>query len=401
MTLRPWRRRVAAAVATVFAVGSIAPAMAQATSKPPAKAAAAPAVRRIPEADVQQLLKVGTQRSFLGIHKHDGDTLLLSITSARQSIAFASNSAASKGGRYVPPPDARADVVFVSCGDEDLGERWDCVRLAVTNASGRRVTPLKYSAAPRVYRNALGASWTATTTTALYRLADLAEGFSVEYAGADGTELTEEVTPEEVRDDLLSVVPLTEAERMMTEAKRAAEEKAVRDAEPNPPDFLLGTLAPADDTRWTVTSLNPGYTWRSCVFAVGINTVPLGPLAPGAAVTASRPLGGVATDPPIVRCEAKGKKFEGPVPAEFAVAIERRGPASWHVSNLTDWGWSYCEAAFGGARATLVFLPRRGSAVFSGAEFSPPVDASEKDEDLKFSCVTGGKRIEAVRRPKP
>jgi hypothetical protein len=104
------------------------------------------AVLRLSNEAVAELLALGVDNdhSYLGLHKYDGDSELLSISSSRQLIAFSSGQADSKGGRYVPPASMRADIIMITCGDADLGDRWDCANVTVSKAF-RRVAPLTYS----------------------------------------------------------------------------------------------------------------------------------------------------------------------------------------------------------------------------------------------------------------
>lgn len=389
---------------------------------PPPKAPAVASVPRIPVEVVARLLTVGSESAstweFLGIHKIEDDSRLLSISSGRQSIAFAAASGAQKGGRYTPPVGARADIVTISCGDEDLGERWDCARVSVVNVAGRRVAPLSYSGGPKAYRNALGATWTATLATASYRLSDLTKGFEVRYAGTDGTDFTEKVSAADVAAKLFSELPPTKAMRDAVAAKaKAAEDavaarakaekdaiaaaaKALIDAEPEPPALLRGTLEGGGGDTWTITSASPSYTWRSCDLISGTNKMSVGPLAPGLPVTVTWPA--MAETKPLVHCLAKGRHVYGPVPAEFVISVERQSAEFWIVRNLTDWEWKACEIVVAEKSAVVETLSARGTVTVTAGNFRPGpprADAAPSVTDLTLFCTIDGHRVDAVQRP--
>lgn len=416
----------AALLSISTAWASQTPTTAQAPPRP-APTTAAPPISSIPRATIERLLLVGGEAGstveFLGIHKFDDDVSMLSITSNRQGLAFASASAASKGGTYTPPAEMRRDLVTISCGDADIGERWDCGRITVMNATGRRVAPVSYTAGPSIYRNALGSTWTATRATAIFRLSELVGGFSVRYAGTDGTEFTQAVSAREVDHVLFAEMPATlamkgavlaqaaldriaasEAERA-AKAAAAAAAKKVLDAEPDPPALFRGTLDAAAGDTWTVTSASPGFTWQSCELVSGTARTALGPLAPGIPVTVARPRGGVAsTVRPVVHCTAKGRKFEGPVPADFNISVERGSAEVWTVRNLSDYAWSGCEIVVAEKTASVSALPARGSVTVTAGNFypgPPRADAAPSAASLKLTCVAYGQLVEATQKPAP
>jgi TonB family protein len=349
---------------------------------------------------VERLLALGAEASdyeYLGIHKIEDRTSLLSITSARQGIAFSARRAAAKGGRYLPPADVRIDVVFITCGDADLGERWDCLRLSTADSLGRPVAPLTYSSGPKTYRNALGATWTASRVTATYRFVDLSNGFTVRYSGGDDTEFTEVVPASKVRADLLWDLPLTNAAREAAKEAEKAAAKATLDAEPDPPALLIGALD-STDAGWNVTSLTQGYTWTNCTLIAGGFSAALEPLEPGVRIPVARPDAIIRSQRAVVRCSAKGRTYDGLVPAKFVIAVERADADGWRIHNLTDWGWSNCEAAFGTARAPLLgFVQPRSTVSVRRADFTPNVDSSEDPSSMTLSCATGGVRVSAIQ----
>src|SRR6267142_583008 len=116
----------------------------------------------------------------------------------------------------------RADVVYLTCGDADLGDRWNCVKAEVTNGTGRPVAPITYKSGPSVYHNALGATWTVRRVEATYPIAPLIDGFTVVVAGDEGTAYSENVSKDKADDELLFTLPMTHAERVAVIEKAAA-----------------------------------------------------------------------------------------------------------------------------------------------------------------------------------
>lgn len=401
-------------VAAILLFAGSTAALAQSSAPPGSTARSAPTAPRIPEAVIERMLTVGAENDasdFMGLHKFDGDTTMLSISSARQSIAFSTANAVSKGGRYNPPASARADVVVVTCGDEDLGERWDCGRLSVVTAAGKRVAPLSYSSGAKTYKNAMGASWTATTSTGMYRLADLADGFDVVFAGTNGSEFTYEVSADDVASRLFTELPPTRAMLAALQAKAeaakaaaAAAAKALIDAEPEPPAALRGIVEPVDGGQWRVMSESPGYTWQSCSLVAGVHKAPIPPLAPNVAITAALPPTGVSYSVvPTIQCIAKGRMFEGPVPKDFGISVERKSADMWTIRNLSDRNWKGCEVTFG-EKTAAVDLPAKGLVTLTGSNFRPGpprADEARSAADLKMMCTAFGARVEAVQKPAP
>jgi hypothetical protein len=222
---------------------------------------AAPAATRISDALVAGLLelaKTNTAFAFVGIPKFDGDRSMLSINSSRALIVLAHARALEKGGRYTPPSAMRADVVFIECGNEDLGERRDCARLSISAPNGKRVSPIRYTAGPSSYRNALGAVWIARKVEATYRAQDLSHGFLVTYDDGNGTEYTYDVSREAATEELLLAFP--------------SGLRIIR---------ALHLQFSADGDVWHITNLD-NYGWPRCVAElprVSSVTVPaLGPM---------------------------------------------------------------------------------------------------------------------------
>lgn len=355
---------------------------------------------RISEADVRQLVTVGEEGStfdFTGILKDGSGSTLVYINSSRAEISYRAAQAALKGGRYTPPASMRADIVQMTCGDEDFSDRWNCVRLAVVDFKGRRVAPLSYTSGPNVYRNALGASWRVVKSSASYRLADLVNGFTVRVAGDDSTEFAEEVSADRVAKELLATVPPTKAMRDAAERAEKEAAAAALAAEPEPPSFSL--TVDATPRGWAVKSTDSAYTWTTCRLVMGPAFAVLPPIAPGSTnEVSSAALPGPPTDSatPLVRCFAKGRTFDGPVPTSFRVTAQRSSMDSWIVKNLTDWGWSTCEARFGSSVASVTYLSKDASAVFHASKFSPPVSATSDVRNLGFSCLANGQRVSAT-----
>ena len=180
-----------------------------------AKPPAGPPARRLLPAPVtapiveqlKALAKTRHSQTLLGVSESQGDSQALYIASNRVLIAWRNATAVESGGRYTPPRDLLVDLVNIDCGDSDLGELFECVRIAVTTPNGQRVKAVTYKAGPRSYRNALGARWVVREVQASYRAADLEKGFSVTYASDDGSEWTFTVSAQQAANDLLLVLP--------------------------------------------------------------------------------------------------------------------------------------------------------------------------------------------------
>jgi hypothetical protein len=170
---------------------------------------ATPAPARLSDALVAAIVeysKKHTARHFPGISVYVDDiggSQKLYIYSSRSRIARKTGGAAKSGGRYTPSAVERLDTVSISCGDEDLGDIFECALVRVTTPEGKAVKPLSYSAGPRVYQNAFGATWTVQQVLATYAARDLIRGFAADYASPDGTEWTYKVSEEDAQYDLL------------------------------------------------------------------------------------------------------------------------------------------------------------------------------------------------------
>jgi hypothetical protein len=183
-------------------------ALARAQTAPTAKPATpqtAPRVARISDALLADLLALAKRRfaqTLAGLWQSKGESQTLSLSSNRQLIAFMNAKAAEGGGRYTPPASMRSDTVEINCGDEDLGETFDCNRFVV-KVGGRTIRTISYAAGPKSFTNALGARWTVNKVTATYSAADLANGFTVTYGAANGTEFDFEVSARNAALELL------------------------------------------------------------------------------------------------------------------------------------------------------------------------------------------------------
>jgi hypothetical protein len=385
---------------------------------PPVSRTASPAAQ-LGDATVKDLIALGTEEggafgllgkglvySLSGIQKTAGGSSLLSIVSNRVLIARKAAEAKSKGGRYVPPPSIRADLVFITCGDVDIADRWDCNRVSVTSPTGRAIMPRAYDATPKVYRNALGASWTGRKVEAAFAFPDLREGFVVTYSGVDGIEYMEKVSKEEADRELLFSVllpsALRAAEAAKAEAERAAEAARIAAALAAVPTDPLFTVTAAPDGRsWTIATQNR-YTWETCKAVIDASTAALPPLAPGTSATVRladfNPKLAPAPRKPSVWCTVANKVFEGPVPSEFAITVRQPGAGIWQVINLTEWAWYTCSANFGDRRAEMPYLAPKGMVTLTQADFRQRNSDNTDGTNMRVSCQLNGKTVVAVQR---
>lgn len=172
-------------------------------AQPPARktTAAAPRITDSLLSEIREAAaKGGTYWGFL---QSEGDSLRIHVLSNRAVIASKIIDAAASGGRFTPPAELRDDVILVKCGDHDIGEIFQCARVALKDTNGRAVKPISYSAETNSYSNALGARWSVREVFATYPVAGLAAGFAVDFAGTDGTEWTFLVNKFEAADGLL------------------------------------------------------------------------------------------------------------------------------------------------------------------------------------------------------
>lgn len=181
---------------------------------PPRASAPAPNVQAapadIPDVVISEIAAVvshsSTTFAHTGVSRVRGQTAFLTVTTNRALIAFQTQQALNVGGRFTPPPALKADVVMATCGDGNLIGRWDCAGLTVS-VGGRAVEPVSYSAEPQVFRNALGASWSARIVRATYRVDDLRSGFTVTGRGTDGIEFDEYISKDAADRQLLFAMP--------------------------------------------------------------------------------------------------------------------------------------------------------------------------------------------------
>jgi hypothetical protein len=180
----------------VVSQAQTAPAKPATPQAAPTAKPATPKVARIGDALLADLIALAKRRfaqTLVGLSQSKGESQTLSLSSNRQLTAFMNAKAGEGGGRYTPPASMRSDTVEITCGDEDLGERFDCNRVVV-KVGGRTIRAISYAAGPKSFTNALGARWTVNKVTATYSAADLANGFTVTYGAADGTEFDFEVS---------------------------------------------------------------------------------------------------------------------------------------------------------------------------------------------------------------
>ena len=100
----------------------------------------------------------------------------------------------------------------------------------------------------------------------------------------------------------------------------------------------------------------------------------------------------------------KGRRFQGPVPAEFNISVERRSHEFWIVRNLASWNWSGCEAVVAEKTARIDSFPVGGTVTFTAGDFgpgTPRADLARSASDLTFSCVVDGARVDAVQKTTP
>jgi hypothetical protein len=313
-----------------------------------------------------------------GIFKIANGSSVIAIMSARNMIVNSAAKAVFGGGRYVPPADMKADIVMVGCGDSDLGDRWDCVRLQVLDSSGRRVTPITIKSGPNVYRNGFGATWTVREIHAVFLASQLRNGFSVVVADAGGTEYQEDVPKARAETELLFTIPQTSAQIAAAEAKAKA---AAIAAEPTPPDTFVVSVD-AQPGGWIITSHNVGYTWRECEATIGANRARIAPLnGSSVVVTAADFLPAIVSTAtkPRIRCVAKGQRFEGPFPSELAIRVQSVAKRIWRVTNLTDAPWTDCSAAFGNNTAKVVYFPANDSRTLVETDFTPRIEGTDPE----------------------
>jgi hypothetical protein len=89
---------------------------------------------------------------------------------------------------------------------------FDCAKITVTLPDSKPAMPLAYSSAPEVFRNALGATWSARTVKGIYAAPQLKNGFKIDFASDSGAEWTYDL-PSTVADGslFLQIDPTTGA----------------------------------------------------------------------------------------------------------------------------------------------------------------------------------------------
>jgi hypothetical protein len=206
--LKRWRHGSVYSVSIAFAVVSFlqAPAAGAPVQREAARVVQAPPIGAALIQTLLSLSKTRTSMTLIGISKFVGESLSLSVASNRSLIAYNNAVAVERGGRYAPPASLRADLLSIDCGDADLGEIFNCTRVAVKTAAGKVLRPITMRTGPQTFRNALGARWTAQTVAATYQINELTSGFLVDYAAADGTAWTLNVSATEARRDLLLTI---------------------------------------------------------------------------------------------------------------------------------------------------------------------------------------------------
>jgi hypothetical protein len=228
--------------------------------------------------DLTALAKKNHSSTFLGLSKRVGDSLAFTVVSNRSLIAFMSASTAEEGGRYTPPAAVRSDIVVVTCGDADLGEIFECSRVTVTAANGRRVNPIATDSGVRSYRNALGAGWKAHRTVAHFRIEPLRGGFTVTAHSPDGTEWPLEVSAEEASMALLIGTALPSVQR----------ESPSGPSPSGPPPSQLVVTITSNGEGWRIANQHSSYTWRNCTADVGASSARLPALEPNGAIIVNR-----------------------------------------------------------------------------------------------------------------
>jgi hypothetical protein len=162
---------------------------------------------RLTQSQVDAIIKKatdeGSEYSFIPETDFGDEGGRLYVNTSRALIAFRAAKAGSNA-RIAVSPLERLDQVVVTCGNEDLGSRFDCIKVRVL-LEGRPVPPLVYRPSTNSYRNALGARWQAREVLATYPFDRLSLGFSVEYTGDDGTVWTFRVSQEAMQ--RLRVIP--------------------------------------------------------------------------------------------------------------------------------------------------------------------------------------------------
>lgn len=192
---------ILAGQAVLLGVANQAPAPQKAPparTAPPAKAP--PSLPRMPDA-VAEAIRVeaseGYVSRFLGIYDTRGKQYRLQVSTGRSRLAFSVAQAHVDGGKYTPKPADKVDVLHVNCGESAFGDVFNCAAVAVRDAKGIAVKPVRYEAGTNGYRNALGATWSVREVSAAYPIAGLQDGFTVGYRSVDDVEYEIAVSAED------------------------------------------------------------------------------------------------------------------------------------------------------------------------------------------------------------
>jgi len=139
--------------------------------------------------------------------RHVDKSDALFITSGRNQILFQYRQAKAQGAEFIPMDYMLKDVVRVTCGDADLGEKFECSSVQVISPSGVVIEPLTYAAEANTYSNGYGHTWTVNEVSAEYPTVPLQDGFTVRFSNASGMHWTQVVTADQAWYGLLLGMP--------------------------------------------------------------------------------------------------------------------------------------------------------------------------------------------------
>jgi hypothetical protein len=196
------RRPLAVTLGLLLAM--VAGGGARGNSAPPDGKTSTPSVPRLGDAavaEIQALAKGRPMEDFTGLSDLLGLTQAIYVHSSRANVAFKTARAAAFGKRYTPPPEDRADVLEVECGDTSRDHIFNCKSVEVRSDRGV-VRPLSYEAGTTAHTED-GARWTVREVKATYPLDGLRFGFSIHYVSLDGSEHTFGVSPQKAQGELL------------------------------------------------------------------------------------------------------------------------------------------------------------------------------------------------------
>jgi hypothetical protein len=83
------------------------------------------------------------------------------------------------------------------------------------------------------------------------------------------------------------------------------------------------------------------------------------------------------------------------VPSRLRVEIVADGD-SWHITNLSSYHWTNCEAQIGNHKARLPVLLGNGTVVVQRSQFKPPLTADDESNPW-IACVVAGTTYIATR----